>query len=320
MHNKFGAVAKRPKATDCKSVISPVRIRAAPLPLTVAAQVATVFSLVEPPIADPMIKTVSLNDIDLNVFDAGSGAPVLFVHGFPLDHTMWREQLGALSQTHRVIAPDLRGFGRSGVTPGKVTMKQYADDLVALLDHLQIRMPVTLCALSMGGYIAWQFFLNYHGRLERLILCDTKAAADSEAARENRLQMADLVLNEGTASLAENMPAKLFSSRTLETQPELVEEVRNVIRNTSPEGVSAALLGMAGRPDMSAWLGQIDVPTLLIVGRDDQISTTEKMRGMSQAIAESTLVVVDDAGHMAPLEAPEAVNAAIEHFLLSPRD
>ncbi len=265
-----------------------------------------------------MIKTISLSDIDLNVFDAGDGAPLLFIHGFPLDHTMWREQLRPLSRTHRVIAPDLRGFGRSGVTPGKVTMKQYADDLVTLLDHLEIRLPVTLCALSMGGYIAWPFFRNYRERLERLILCDTKAASDTETACENRLRLADQVLLDGTASLAENMPTKLFSPRTLETQPELVEDLRKVIRSASPEGVSAALLGMAGRPDVTAWLGQIDVPTLLIVGRDDQITTMEEMRGMSQAIAESTFVIIDDAGHMAPLEAPEAVNAAIEHFLLSP--
>ena len=127
---------------------------------------------------------IRINDIHLNVLDEGQGPPLLLVHGFPLDHTMWREQIQHFRGTHRVIAPDLRGFGQSDVTPGTITMQRHAEDLAHLLDALRVKNPVCLCGLSMGGYIAWQFVQMHHGRLGSLILCDTKAGADDEAGKK----------------------------------------------------------------------------------------------------------------------------------------
>src|SRR5689334_18519351 len=129
--------------------------------------------------------SISFGSASLHVVDQGRGQPLLLVHGFPLDHTMWRGQIDALSKTHRVLAPDLRGFGKSSPVGGDdavLTMAQLADDLATMLTALQITEPVTFCGLSMGGYVAWQFAARHTGLLRRLILCDTKAAADTKEA------------------------------------------------------------------------------------------------------------------------------------------
>src|SRR4051812_47482628 len=126
--------------------------------------------------------TIAIDDLDLNVVQRGNGTPLLLAHGYPLDHTMWRGQLDGLADGCRVIAPDLRGFGASGVTPGVVTMEQLADDMARLLEALQIKDPIVFCGLSMGGYVAWQFALRHRPRLARLILCDTRAMADPPEA------------------------------------------------------------------------------------------------------------------------------------------
>lgn len=259
---------------------------------------------------------ISIRDIALNAVDRGMGAPLLLVHGFPLDHSMWQAQIDALSANCRVLAPDLRGFGQSDVTPGTVTMEQFADDLAAFLDALQIVQPVTLCGLSMGGYIAWQFWARQRQRLARLILCDTRAAADTQEAAEGRLKSAQQVLAEGTQAVAEAMLPKLFAPECLAAGTSIVAETRQVMLRTHREGVAAALRGMARRPDMTGRLREIDVPTLVICGQHDAISPPQEMRGIAAAIAGARYVEISGAGHMAPLEMPTPVNAAISDFVL----
>lgn len=259
--------------------------------------------------------TISLSDISLNCLDAGDGSPILFVHGFPLDHSMWRHQLEEFSRTHRVIAPDLRGFGQSDVTSGTVTMEQFADDQAALLDALGVTEPVVFCGLSMGGYIGWQFFKRHRSRVRALIQCDTRAIADSPEGVANREKLARLVLENGTEPVAAAMLPNLFAEATTPPRQAAVEETRQAMLRTSPDGIAAASLGMAARPDVSADLPTIDVPTLMIVGEEDCISTVDEMRGIATAIPGSQLAVIPDAGHMSPLENPAAVNAAIAGFL-----
>ncbi|HEX6983736.1 MAG TPA: alpha/beta hydrolase, partial [Planctomycetaceae bacterium] len=137
---------------------------------------------------------------------AGQGEPILFVHGFPLNRRMWQAQTTAFAGTHRVIAPDLRGFGENAAPLPSVTMEDYADDLAALLDALDVRDPVTLCGLSMGGYVAFAFVRRHRSRLGRLILCDTKAAADPPEKKADRERTADEVLRQGTGKLVREMP------------------------------------------------------------------------------------------------------------------
>jgi pimeloyl-ACP methyl ester carboxylesterase len=261
------------------------------------------------------MKTIVARDIEMSLVDRGSGPPLLWVHGFPLDHGMWRLQWEALSDERRVIAPDLRGFGQSTVTEGTVTMERFADDLAALLDALGVTEPVNFCGLSMGGYVAWQFWRKHADRLRALILCDTRAAADTPEAAAARFKMADAVLDAGSSLAAEAMLPKLFAPKTYDERPELVDEVRQVILRTDPRAIAAAQRGMAERPDMTAMLREIDVPALLIVGEHDAITPPEEMRRVTEAMPRAELVVVPDAGHMAPLENPGAVNAAIRRFL-----
>lgn len=259
---------------------------------------------------------ITANGVDLNVLIAGDGPASVLVHGFPLDHTMWRWQIDHLAKSRKVIAPDLRGFGGSGaVDPAGVSMATFADDLVALLDALEVSDPVCLCGLSMGGYIALEFVRKHRDRLSSLILCDTKASADDATAKKVREQTALKVLEHGPDMLAEAMAEKLFAESTRQHQPEVVQEIQDVIRAARPESIAAALRGMAARPDSTDLLPSIDLPTLVLVGEHDAITTSDEMRSMSTALPRATFVEIADAGHMAPLERPDAVNAAMDHFL-----
>lgn len=261
------------------------------------------------------MKTQIVNGVELAFIDRGAGSPIVLVHGFPLDHTMWDAQINALSEKHRVIVPDLRGFGRSGVTDAVVTMEQFADDLAALLDALTVEEPVVLCGLSMGGYIALQFWRKYQSRLRGLIFCDTRAANDTRETAAARLEMADRVLREGPAPLVEGMVPKLFAPATVQQRPEVVEALRRVMMASDPKGIAAAARGMAQRPDVTERLGQIECPTLVVVGELDAISTTEEMLSVARAIPHGQFVEIPGSGHMSTIEKPAEVNAAILEFL-----
>ena len=288
-----------------------------------------------------MVKSLSVHGTELQCIDRGQGLPLLLVHGFPLDHTMWTEQIDAISSQCRVIAPDLRGFGngkgdRSNLceapsgpfwqigpvpfsaseTPSlRFTMDQFADDLAATLDALEIREPVVFCGLSMGGYIALQFWRKYADRLRGLILCDTRAAADSPEGVAARHVMADRVLAEGPGPLVETMLPRLLAEATQRERPEVVERVRRLMMSISPETIAAAARGMAERPEMTASLAEIRCPTLVVVGQEDASSTPAEMRGIAAAIPGAAFVEIPAAGHLSPIENPAAVNAAILEFL-----
>jgi pimeloyl-ACP methyl ester carboxylesterase len=261
-----------------------------------------------------MYKSALLPNLRLNVLDRGRGTTILFVHGFPLSHAMWQGQQ-VLGDRCRVIMPDLRGFGQSQVIPGTSTMAEMADDLARMLDELRVDRPVALCGLSMGGYIAFQFAKRHPARLDRLVLCDTKAAADTPEAAATRLKMAEHVLNHGTSAVAEAMPAKLFAASTFAEQPRVVAAVKKMIEETDPAGLAAAQRGMAEREDVRSWLPQINVPTLVVVGREDMISPVDEMRAIAEAIPGAKFEVIERAGHMAPMERPEEFNRLLREFV-----
>ena len=260
-------------------------------------------------------KQISIGGAELSVLDEGAGEPLMFVHGFPLDHTMWQGQIEAFAPRYRVLAPDLRGFGSSEARGETVTMEDFAYDLLWLLDALDERRPIVLVGLSMGGYIALRFVEKFASRLRGLVLCDTRAAADSPEAAANRRKMADAVLKEGADMVAGAMLPKLFGQKTNSQKPDLPAATRRVIVSTQPGAIAAAQRGMALRPDSTALLPTIRVPTLVVVGAEDAISPVAEMRGMAAAIPGAEFVVVPDAGHMAPLENPAAFNVALEKFL-----
>jgi len=258
---------------------------------------------------------IRISNIELYVEIRGAGPPLLLVHGFPLDHSMWAGQLDTLSSDFQIIAPDLRGFGRSDATGGTVFMEQFADDLAELLQVMGIDRPIAFCGLSMGGYIAWQFWRRHGERLQSLILCDTRAVADPKDVARGRGIAATQVEVDGPANLSATMIPKLFADRTRQQHPELVEQIKRVMISSAPEGVAAALRGMAARPDMAGELPQINVPTLVICGQQDVISPSQEMRDIAGSMPNAVFVEIANAGHMAPLEQPGAVNSAIREFL-----
>ncbi len=212
------------------------------------------------------MKTAALSKTNLAYVDEGAGVPVLLVHGFPLDHTMWDAQIAALSQQARVIAPDLRGFGQSPLASGDaergISMEAYADDLAELLDTIDVREQIVLVGFSMGGYVAWQFVRKHGHRLRALVACDTRAAADTEDARSGRIKMADNVAEWGSGRVAEIMGPKLIAPATFQKKPEVVAAVRAVVERTPPAGIAAAQRGMAARLDATDLLPHVTVPTL----------------------------------------------------------
>jgi 3-oxoadipate enol-lactonase len=254
------------------------------------------------------------NGTQLAYHDVGQGLPLLLVHAFPLNSTMWAPQIAALSDRFRVIAPDLRGFGVSqfGTTPASLAI--YADDLAALLDHLGIEQ-VAYCGLSMGGYIGFAFLEQHAARLSHLILADTKAGADTEEARRARETNAQLAEREGTSAVGEAMLPRLVAPNASDT---LRGELRTIIAQNSREGVAAALRSMATRPDSTDRLASITLPTLIIVGSEDVLTPPAESQNMHTAIAASQLVEITGVGHLSNLEAPEAFATALAAFLANP--
>ena len=264
-----------------------------------------------------MIRKVQVGSAALSVHDEGTGIPLLFVHGFPLDHTMWQGQLSAFAKDYRVIAPDLTGFGKSDpLTENEYRMEQFADDLAEMLRQLQIDEPVIFCGLSMGGYIALQFWRNHRQLVRQLIFCDTKATADTEEIARGRRYIANQVVREGSGAIAKGMLGRLFGKESMSLPNPVVAATEEVMRSTAPTSIAAAQRGMAARPDMMAELSQIAVPTLVVVGEEDAISTVAEMESMANAISNARFQRIDNAGHMAPLEQPEKVNQAIREFLV----
>jgi pimeloyl-ACP methyl ester carboxylesterase len=238
---------------------------------------------------------------------------IVFAHGFPLDHSMWQGQL-PLAEAATLVMPDLPGFGDSDAVTDELTMKSMADDVADLLKQIGVS-KVIFCGLSMGGYIGWEFVHNHGDMLDGLICCNTRATADDETtARARRLAVAQVMQN-GTEPIAVAMKQKLFSSKTLSHNVELVDDVSNVILDANPQTVAAAQLGMAKRTDHSELLQQIDARTLVIAGADDQITPADEMRDMSFLIGESSFVEIADAGHLSPAEQPRIFNHAVIHWL-----
>lgn len=240
---------------------------------------------------------------------------VLFVHGFPFDHSMWRHQIAALSRW-RCIAPDLRGAGNSPgpESPSEYTVASYAGDLIGVLDESKIRQAV-ICGLSMGGYIAFEILRNHPERVRAAILCNTKAAADTREAKRDRDAMAELARQHGAAAVAEQLVPKLLSRATFENQPRVVNEVREMITRAPVRGIAGALHALRERPDSTPLLRTMRVPVLVIAGAEDQIAPAPAMREMAGAIADAAFVVIPEAAHLAPLEQPVPVNAAMQRFL-----
>lgn len=257
-----------------------------------------------------------INGIELEWRDRGTGEAILMIHGFPLNSAMWGSQLTRLSPDWRVVAPDLRGFGASDVGDEPVfSMDLMARDLAALLDHLGIERAV-ICGLSMGGYVAFEFFRQFRHRVRALVLCDTRAGTDSPDTQRARGALAEQVVAENTiAPLVETLLPKLIGVRTSRRNPGVVALVKAMMYEARPDSVARALQGMAARADSEPLLRSIDVPALILVGSDDVITNRGQAEMMARGIRGARIEVVAGAGHVPPVEQPEAFNQILLQFL-----
>ena len=259
--------------------------------------------------------TVRANGIDIAYDDQGSGdTPVVLLHGFPLDKSMWEAQVQALCGEFRVIAPDLRGHGESQVTPGPYTMELLADDLTGFLDALDIPQ-VVLGGFSMGGYVAFAFYRKNPDRVSSLMLLDTRPQPDSDDAKKGREDMAQLAEREGAGPIAERLTPRLLSPDTVANRQDVVDTLSAMITRCPVEGIAGDLRGMALRSDSSDLLPNIEAPTLIVVGDQDVITPPAESHSMASIIPNATLVEVSGAGHLSNLENPDEFNRAIADFL-----
>ena len=248
--------------------------------------------------------------------DRGEGPPVVLLHAFPLSGAMWEAQGAALEGQWRLVAPDYPGFGRSSHTPAQPDMRYYAERTSDLLDKLDLE-SVILLGLSMGGYVAFECLRRFPERISALVLANTRPDADGEEVRETRYRTALRVSEEGVEVLVELQMERLLSETTRRDKPEVVERVRQMILQSTPGGAVAALGAMRDRVDSTPLLPEIRVPTLVVGGEDDTISSPEVMAAMAERIPDARHRVLADTGHLSNLEAPEGFNTVLRDFLHS---
>ncbi|MBA3514657.1 MAG: alpha/beta fold hydrolase [Pyrinomonadaceae bacterium] len=246
--------------------------------------------------------------------DVGSGPSVVLLHGYPFNRSIWREQVEAVRQNHRVIVPDLRGHGESAVTPGPATMESMALDVASLLEALNI-YRATIGGLSMGGYVALAFYRLFPLRVRSLLLADTRAQADTEEGKQNREQQAEKSLREGMDGIADALLPKLLAPETVAERPDIVRRLREMIVGTEPEGAASALRGMAVRKDQTSFLSRIIAPTLILVGSKDGLTPIPDSELMHREIGGSRLQIMEGAGHVSNLERSEEFNSEFIKFL-----
>ena len=251
--------------------------------------------------------------------DAGSGdagdAPLVMLHAFPLSHQMWREQIAEFAPDYRIIAPDARGFGESSAFEGEPSLSVVARDVAALLDKLSVTEPIILCGISMGGYTALEFARQFPKRLSGLILCDTRADADSDEAKAGRDEMIEFARHHSGEDVAAKMLPKLLGETTRAHNLAVVARVRELARPLTGANAAAMILALKNRRDSTDLLSDIGVPTLVVGGAQDELCPPELMARMAAQISGARHETIRDAGHLSNLEAPASFNALLRQWL-----
>lgn len=261
-------------------------------------------------------RDVSVGAVRLSVTEEGTGAPIVFLHAFPLSARMWASQLQALPAGWRGVAPDLRGFGQSPRHPQPARhVGDHADDVLALIDANG--GPVVLAGLSMGGYIAFECWRRRPSAIRGLVLADTRAEADTDEARAKRVATQQKAGREGTGAVIDAMLPGLLGATTQTEDPHVAVQVRAWAMENAPDGVIDALDALRTRPDSRQTLATITCPTLVLVGEEDTITPPELARVIATGIQGATYVEIPRAGHLANVEQPQAFNAALANWLTS---
>lgn len=246
----------------------------------------------------------------------GQGLPLVLLHPFPANHKFWKPAAALLSARYQLIMPDLRGHGASVPGESPATMEKHAADVLRVCDAAGVQRAAFM-GVSIGGYIMFEFWRRYRERVQALILCDTKAQADTPDGRATRLKSADDVLKRGPGAFLDEMVQKLLGASTRAQRPDLVTAARKILGESTAAGIAAVQRGMAERPDSVPTLKTITVPTLIMVGEEDTLTPIADAELMRQHIKNSQLQTVPRAGHYSPFEQHEVVVGMVRRFLES---
>jgi len=258
-----------------------------------------------------------VNNITISYNEAGEGSiPILFLHGYPFDKSTWKGQLDSLKSSTRVIAIDIRGFGKSTDENSILSIDLFGEDLIAFMDKLNIEKAI-ICGLSMGGFIALNVMKKFPNRFEALILCDTQCIADTAEVKENRYATIEKINIDGADAFNEKFIKSVFHPESLTHKIELVESLRSVVIANSRGIITAGLTALAERSESCSTLNAIGIPTLIICGREDEVTPLVQSEFMHEHIEGSILKIIDDAGHVSNLEQPDKFNKYLLDFLNS---
>jgi 3-oxoadipate enol-lactonase len=254
------------------------------------------------------LETVSLDGKEIAYDRHGIGIPLVLLHGYPLDHTIWEPLIPLLLDSADLILPDLRGCGQSTLPDGIYSMTDMASDIAGLLDRLQIDKAV-IAGHSMGGYVALAFARAFPDRVLGLGLVSTQALDDSPEKKEGRFKSATEILENGVQQVAESMPAKLSPN------PDVKNAARSIIAAQQVPGLAGALQAMAGRQDSSPILGSMKYPVAILHGTADELIPIERAREMKASISQAELTEIEGGGHMLMLESPAQTAEALKRLL-----
>lgn len=251
-----------------------------------------------------------VNGITIAYDDRGAGLPIVFLHAFPLNRTMWTQQLAGLGQQFRTISIDLRGHGESDAPFWRYSLEQYATDVKEVLAGLGIARALFV-GLSMGGYLEFTLYRLYPELILGLVFADTRAEADKPEQLQWRFTLAQRTGAIGPAAVIADMLPKLLAPKTYERDPDLVERVRFIQAAAPVPGIIGDLMAMAERPDSTDLLSSIKVPTLVLVGEDDVLTTPADAQRIAMGIPGAKLVIIPDAGHLSNMEQPDIFNRVV---------
>jgi 3-oxoadipate enol-lactonase len=256
-----------------------------------------------------------INDLSVYLSGNSESKTILFVHGFPFDHTMWQTQVDEFSKDYKCVSYDIRGLGESPAGDGQFTMESFVDDLETILDELKLNRPI-LCGLSMGGYISLQALERMQEKFSAAILCDTRSEADNNEGKLKRAVGIKRINKEGLAPFAKDFITNCFGDVFKQNKKEELQKIIEKSSQFNPVGVKGSLLAMLSRSDTTMNLGKINIPTLLICGVQDTLTPPPVMKDMFHKINKADFVEIPKAGHMTPIENPQMVNKAIRDFLI----
>ena len=251
------------------------------------------------------MKKIKLNGIELAYERRGKGMPLVLIHGYPLDHSIWNETISQLENDFDLILPDVRGFGESSTVDAPYTLSDIANDLAALLDSLGVERT-TLAGHSMGGYIALAFAKAFPERVTGLALVSSQTASDTPERKEGRYKTAADVSQKGVQIVADGMTDKLTPNQSVR------DVIRPLIAKQSVAGVTGALKAMAEREDLTSFLASFGQPLVLIHGDADELIPVERAREIKSLVPSAHLVELRGGGHMPMMEMPVETATALK--------